>query len=106
MQMLNARTIHLDHGDARSRIHQLLCEHCYCSVSGVQSPMKATHQRHPLSMGAADASLSSVIEHRSQSSNNARKVAGEFGYVHLRDQDEWYARSASAFEYQRTFRSD
>jgi hypothetical protein len=59
-----------------------------------------------LSMGAADATLSSVIEHRSQSSNNARKVAGEFGYVHLRDQDEWYMRSASAFEYQRTFRSD
>jgi len=59
-----------------------------------------------LSMGAADASLSSVIEHRSQSSNNARKVAGEFGYVHLRDQDEWYMRSASAFEYQRTFRSN
>lgn len=59
-----------------------------------------------LSMGAADASLSSVIEHRSQSLNNARKVAGEFGYVHLRDQDEWYMRSASTFEYQRTFRSD
>lgn len=59
-----------------------------------------------LSMGSAYAGLSSVIEHRSQSMNNARKVAGEFGYVHLRDYDEWYARSASTFEYQRTFRSD
>jgi len=56
-----------------------------------------------LSVGVANAQLSSVIEHRSQSSNNARKVAGEFGYVHLRDQDSWYTRTASTFEYQRSF---
>lgn len=56
-----------------------------------------------LSMSPAFAGLTSVIEHRSQSSNNARKVAGEFGYVHLRDQDTWYTRSASTAEYKRSF---
>jgi len=59
-----------------------------------------------LSVGASFARVSSVIEHRSQSSNNARKVAGEFGYVHLRDQDNWYARAASTLEYQRSFRAN
>lgn len=59
-----------------------------------------------ISFSTSFARLATVIEHRSQSSNNARKVAGEFGYVHLRDQDSWYARSASTFEYQRSFRSN
>ncbi len=58
-----------------------------------------------LSVNSSFARLTSVIEHRSQSSNNARKVAGEFGYVHLHDQDSWYARYASTLEYQRSFKS-
>ncbi len=58
-----------------------------------------------LSIGNAYAGLSTVVEHRSQSSNNARKVAGEFGYTHLHDFDEWYARHATTLEYQRQFRS-